>query len=337
MRRPTIARAFSLSFLLLQLACSNKEAALSGQTAASNTEAEKPAEPEPIYEGKGDDESGDLSAEALTPTPIGGAYLVCNPIPEGAECRAFDYQNQPYDMQADRAFILTGKPVLWSSIEFVRTNVGTWTVKVPADVSSFGIAFLDRIDQHLADWIVKEDSAPQNLALDGSFESLEATGIDYQAMLPPEGYPWKVLKSDSAINLCTLAYLEVQTIASGQPPIDGNQWIELNSSCLDPNPVPPLIYNITVSQKIKVEVGHSYLILVNHRSRAPGSFDVFFGASKLASLFSGDSSWQQLSFVRKADSTEAEIAITGRGESDGGGGTLIDNIRIYDLGTGPIK
>lgn len=349
----TIATVFSLNFLLF--ACSDKDSvAMNGETKSSNADAPGPAEPgstgpnsaepssaEPSlgYRGTSTLDIDELQAEALMPVPVSGAYLVCTPIPRGAKCRAFDYQNRPYDMLADRAFILTGNPVSWTRIDFLRVGVGTWIVNVPATEKSYGVAFLDANDQHLADWIMIADSNPENLALDGSFESLDVGGEDYLPVLPSADYPWKVFKSSSPIfiNRCSVAMLEIQTTLSGQPPIDGKQWIELNSDCLDPDVGHPETFNVTVSQKIKVEPGHSYLVMFNHRSRAEGDFEISFAGSSLATVHSADPSWRELRFLKKVDSAEVEISLTGMNNSGGGGGTLIDNVRIYDLGAGPLK
>lgn len=329
------------------VACSS-DARMSGKTSQSKAEAapipkDAGSNPESSPNTPSDakiDSSNLISEpepEAIMPTPIGGAYLVCNSTPDGASCQAFDFQNQPYDMRVERAYLLTGNPVRWTSIDFNSVGMGAWTVKLPAVSGSFGIAFLDKIDQHLSDWIVKADLPPENLALDGSFEGIKIGSLDFAIVTTAADYPWQVSRPSAAnvINSCPIVWLEVQSVGTGIPSIDGNQWVELNGFCEEAQN--PAIYNVTLTQKIKVEPGHSYEVLFSYRSREAADLEVSFGGSKLVMHSADQTTWKEARILKKVDSAEAELIFTGMTKTTDGGGTLIDKVRVYDLGAGPTK
>lgn len=277
----------------------------------------------------------DLSGEALPPVPVAGAYLKCSVIRSGVRCSAYDFESRPYNLQAVRAYVISGNPVVWQEVNFRVEGIGVWSVMLEKR-GSFAIAFVDGNNRFLSDWIVRPEDSPANFVADPSFESYQLNDGQYFVTAPAANAPWQVRKPANAVNNCSIAMLEIQSNIPTSVAEDGVQVAELNSDCKDsPKPAGP--YQITLFQTLNVQPGHSYEIVFSYRYRAKGTLAVGLGSKTIAKFPVTDEIWQQFRTIFTADSGQLELSFSQSDSSAGGGGTLIDNVRAYDLGVGPKK
>lgn len=321
-----------------------------------NQNAEPVAAPEvppPSIDGASD--SAPQTAEALPPVSIGGAYLYCH-ISEHkiyeAECLAKDAQGNPSSFNAERAYILSGNPVQWMATTFSKdpSVAGRWLIATnPAGSKNFGIALANRQNQILADWIVESGNPPPLALKDGSFENQKVDVSSAEAMhntqyrtADAQG-AWKARPSRNSE--CTIGTLEVQSLsiaatmgaAQNWTADDGEQWIELDSAC-GRTTTAAKGGNMAVYQDLSLSVGHIYEISFAYKRRPIDTnlerFTARLGDSLLLDKTVTISEWTEYKALRKASKNVLRLEFEELGLEDGVG-TLIDNVRVIDLGTGP--
>lgn len=280
------------------------------------------------------------SVPAISPVVISGASLTCSLTTDtSAHCYAKASKGEPLDFAVADAFLIKGSPAAWTPTTFIKLGIGEWSVDVTGVTGSFGIAVRDAAAATLADWIIRAPDAPVNLVNDGGFETLiHATKSNepYQYIAPTPTSIWQA-RFVKDFTGCKVVMMEIQLAHDDVRPTEGRRLVELNSACRDTaldTPSPIAMYQ-TVKNLVKDNL---YEIRLDYRRRADLTaavgFQITVGNQLLPAVSVTQTGWQEYRTIVKAESIEALLSIEETTRHASGIGTLIDNVRIYDLGSG---
>lgn len=284
---------------------------------------------------------------AVPPTVIAGALLTCsvaNASAPSAQCYAKTEAGADFNFIAVRAFILRGSPASWIPTAYTAMKTGQWSIDVTGQTGSYGIALQNEQNQTLTAMIIDPKQLPINLVKDGSFEGLVSATkptVDFQWVHPAPGDVWQARFAKGFAG-CQNIRFEIQLNRGTLVAPDGSsRFTEINSSCRDINN--PQAFDstspIALLQTIKgLKKDNFYEIRLSYRTRPdlqqPVGFQLSFGAQSFPAVTASPNAWQEFSTVVKANEIEALLAIEETSNYASGMGTLIDDVRIYDLGSG---
>jgi hypothetical protein len=343
------SQTFGLAILaLLTLSCSNTK--LSGEIAPGvgakysdslNDSKTKPNETKPTPTGESAESiTIDLpAAPAVTPVIVSGASLTCSLKDlTTASCLATEAKGAAFDFAVARAYVIKGSPAVWTATKFNKIVTGEWNIDVTSISGSFAIGIQNAQKETLTDWIIQPDAPPLNLVKDGGFESLILESnptLDFQFIMSQPSLSWQA-RFTPDFTTCKVPYIEIQIANHGMTPSEGSRYTELNSACRDTSldgPSPIALYQ-KVGNLIK---NNFYEIRLQHRRRIdfppPVGFQVAFGNQVLPAVPVAQVEWIEYRAIVKADSIEAVLSIEETSRHESGIGTLIDNVRIFDLGS----
>ncbi|RYZ50707.1 MAG: hypothetical protein EOP07_22505 [Proteobacteria bacterium] len=274
---------------------------------------------------------------AIIPTIVTGASLTCSVAKNGISlCKALTMDGAIFDYPAIEAFVLKSDPVQWSPVAFQRLSAGIWEVTVgTAGASTFGVALQDAEKKTLADWVINPEAPRFNLINDGSFESLVETANPtngYQFIPSSPALSWQARVS-KIFPGCKVPYIEVQIARNQLAPTEGNRFVELNSTCRDSgadgsSPV-------AIFQKTSLLKDHFYELIFDYRRRPETAIATRFKASVGSQVViekNAINKWIEVRSMIKVDAANPTIEFEELTNDKNGVGTLIDNVRIYDLG-----
>jgi len=275
---------------------------------------------------------------ATLPTAISGASLLCLPVLGNMECSVYDQTHALIDYPVTRAFIISGTPAVWTETTFTPSEKGKWTVVVPPMITgNYGVALNGAQSQVIAD-LHTSDELPVNLVADPSFESYTSTVADGSIFSPGAASTIWVGRVGPR-TACTIPIIEVQRTRAAVSAFDGNNFVELNSMCTD-NPRKTNDPNATIlTQELNLLAGHFYEITFAV-ARAPERTT----ASRVVVRLSGtlavdtlvpDTAWTEQKMIVQANGTNNRLEFEELLVDKTAIGTLLDNVRVYDLGADP--
>lgn len=121
-------------------------------------------------------------------------------------------------------------------------------------------------------------------------------------------------------------------------PADGNQWVELDSTCSVPINEGSNGGNIALYQDLTLAAGHIYEVIFEYKAKQPHDslqkISVKFGGETVLVKEVTETDWTTYKFTRAVSTDAIRIEFEELGKDDGKG-TMLDNVRIYDLGVAP--
>ncbi|RYZ57731.1 MAG: hypothetical protein EOP07_09050 [Proteobacteria bacterium] len=278
---------------------------------------------------------------AHMPVAIGGASLFCS-VPNIevalATCFAKQKSGALADFAAQKAYFIDSQDLNWAETSFIRKALGTFEVSLPYKVKdkSFAIGFVNNDNKTIVDWVIDANDPIPKAVVDGGFEDIRYDGsFATQFLDPAHQKAWKA-KSKTANCADVIEMANVNT-AMGILPVEGDQWVELDSVCKTESFLSGG-NNIVLYQDLKLEPDHIYQITFQFSGR-PGAtqkqeFQVRFGDEEILKMVVTDDKWQSYTFTRRVIKERMRIEFEESGIVDGRG-TLLDNVVVSSVGTGP--
>lgn len=183
--------------------------------------------------------------------------------------------------------------------------------------------------------VINPEAPRFNLLKDGGFETLVETANPnngYQFIPSSPALSWQARVS-KIFPGCKVPYIEVQIARYALAPTEGRRFVELNSTCRDTGSdasSPVALFQNTTLQK-----DHFYELIFDYRRRPETATPTRFRASVGSQVVleqNAINKWIEVKSMIKVDASNPTIEFEELTNDKNGVGTLIDNVRIYDLG-----
>lgn len=262
---------------------------------------------------------------AIVPTVIAGANLTCSATALGAECETTLKESlTPSDIPGVKFYIIKPVDLVWNEIQAQRIQAGRYAIATNLESYAIGMSLAD--SSATGTWV---KPPPQNLVKNGTFEDY-APGLyptvdtdSWRAALPPAKEP------------CEANYIEI--VVAG----DGKKFMDLNAACT----VGVRDYSSAmVYQGFATKAGNLYQTFFEYSGNlssgfvAPSGISVYWNSLAMfnATLPAETSlNWKEKSFVNIGTSATGVLQFHDSSGLVHGRGSLVDNVRVFDLGAGP--
>ncbi len=281
------------------------------------------------------DEDDFLTEQATIPVAIGGAPLLCglNKTSNIVSCQTFDGDGKPMDYNPDFAYIISGKIPVQTQVPLKKTGLGEFAFVLPSEIRSleaFGVGLGSSSADILLTMVGYGDTDLENIVRDPSFENVV---IPVDKFIPTSEYKSWQGNTRVATNCVDLnAIMEQQKTGALGKGFDGAQWADLDSHCTsDPKGTGG---NILLYQDLAVQQDHMYSISFaqkRNKNNSTSKLIVRWGGEVLLEQETTADNWVVLTTMKPAKSSSARIEFEEIGLEDALG-TLIDDVRIYDMG-----
>lgn len=173
-----------------------------------------------------------------------------------------------------------------------------------------------------------------NVVKDPSFEEIAVSGGGFATLVQQGNFKSWLARNKADTGCLDLSpIIELQTNHAKQKALNGKQWTELDSACAFDNG--ENAGNIGLFQDLAVIKDHVYAISFGAKRRAEANtlqrMRMTWGGLLLFEQDTIQDDWTVFSMIQTSTSNGARIDFEETGYSDGYG-TLLDDIRIYDLG-----
>ncbi len=293
-----------------------------------------PPDPSPVP-----DLGGNIGS-AVMPVPISGAPLTCIRSAEAAaevRCTFQEEDGTPSDVNPSFGFIISGQDPSRTPVKLSRESVGIFTFNIPSELSSltaFGVGLADT-DENIQMALVG-DGRPDltNLVKNSSFEDY-IIPLDTDVFMVPQGEfkNWFGRYKDQTACLDISPIMKIQKTGVDLTAFEGKQWAELETVCAEDRS--RLGGNAAFFQDLTVLKDHAYAIAFAYRRSGPKAllqkFALRWNADLLLEKEVADERWTWNYLIKSATTDRIRLDFEEIGIADGFG-TLIDDVRVYDLG-----
>lgn len=321
--------------------------------ASTETPPETAAVPAPIVSPQPEASTETPPDIAVVPVPIGGAPLTCIRSTDASAVVRCDMKMEsgaPVSSNPNMVYIVSGEDPVQTKVAITPAATGSFTFTIPTQLQSLkafavAVGFTDNAysgsnsfkyagKDVLMAMVGYGKADLTNVVKDPGFEEFVVPAKDSSLYIEQGDFKNWMARSKADTGCLDLSpMIEIQKNYGTAAAFEGKQWTALDSVCAEDHA--KAAGNIGLFQDLVVKKDHIYAISFAQKRR-PGvsslqKIVVSWGSEVLVQRETVDTQWTVLSIIKAATTDQMRIDFEEVGLSDGYG-TLLDDVRVYDLG-----
>jgi len=282
-----------------------------------------------------------ITAETSSPPiPIAGSPLTCVRTADASKevrCTYQEADGKPMDQNPTVGFMISGQDSQKTPVDLTRLGIGLYSFQIPApllSLTAFAVGLGSSNNDVQVSLVGKGQPDLLNVVKDSGFEEY-AINDDADVLFVQQGLfrNWFGVFKGETRCLSVAPIIKIQKGGPLNVVHEGRNWAELESVCADD--YTKLGGNYAMFQDVPVLKGHLYMMAFAVKHNGPVSSSqrlaVKWNEDTLLDKNVVENEWTMVRYMKVAPADGARITFDEIGASDGFG-SLIDDVRIYDLG-----